>query len=106
MSGQDLTLSGIAQGVAAAVSEAAALHPGFMILNPAGAAPRVRHATLPDARRELRRLAEANPGQDFFILAPVLHARAQPPRATVRLAPAPAPTTQPYPFDDDQELPF
>lgn len=43
----------------------------YMVFNPMGGAARVRHATFDEAKQEAIRLAQANPHQDFYVLATV-----------------------------------
>lgn len=47
----------------------------FMVMSdiPDRAPPRVRHNSLDAAKREARRLADANPGERFFVLASLGH---------------------------------
>lgn len=42
--------------------------PFWLVWNPAGSPPRMKHATLERAESEAGRLARSNPGQEFFVL--------------------------------------
>lgn len=48
--------------------------PYWVVWNPTGGPPRVRHYTHTSALQEAERLAKANPGQEFVVLQ-ALHAR-------------------------------
>lgn len=52
--------------------------PYWMVLNPAGYAPRVRHLTEESARIEAERLARANVGHRFIVLKAVAQCRVRP----------------------------
>lgn len=54
-------------------------HPGFLVWNPDARYPRFDHDTADDARREAERLARENPGQDFYVMAPVMAVSSVPP---------------------------
>lgn len=41
----------------------------YMVWNPNGGAPRVRHSSKTEARNEATRLALANPRQQFYVLS-------------------------------------
>lgn len=43
----------------------------YVVWNPSAENPKKRHETLESAREESRRLAQANPGQEFFVLRAV-----------------------------------
>ena len=43
----------------------------FLVWNPNANFPRYRHYSRDSAIREARRLADANPGEQFFVMAPV-----------------------------------
>lgn len=43
----------------------------YVVWNPAGNAPTVRHPSVEQAREEARRLALANPHAEFFVLRAV-----------------------------------
>ena len=43
----------------------------YLVWNPGGENPKERHETVDDARKEARRLAEANKGLEFFVLRAV-----------------------------------
>jgi hypothetical protein len=45
--------------------------PGFLVWNPSRALPTVQHETLERAEAEAARLRVANPGETFFVMAPV-----------------------------------
>lgn len=47
----------------------------YVVWNPNGGSPRVRHQCEESAKQEALRLAEQNPGQEFIVLASVGTAR-------------------------------
>lgn len=49
--------------------------PGFLVWNPARAHPSVQHGTFAEACAEAQRLRSANPGERFYIMAPVMEKR-------------------------------
>lgn len=46
---------------------------GFLVWNPRHGLPTVSHTTFDAAVKESERLAQANPGETFFVVAPVGH---------------------------------
>lgn len=86
-------------------------HPGFYVWSPINGPAHYQHAKMEDASAEAQRLAAANPGHDFFVMAPVAHARSE--RSPVRFKPVQHGTANPPPssyarasFDLDDEIPF
>lgn len=52
--------------------------PFWLVWSPSGARPPAhRHATEADAEREAERLADQNPGAEFYVVAPIYHVVAQ-----------------------------
>lgn len=69
-------------------------NPGFFVVwNPAGGRPTVRHCTRNAAQIEAVRLAKANPGEKFFVLAAITVAEVPPPVVVREL-------------EHDMEIPF
>ena len=62
--------------------------PFFVIWNPDGGPPTVRHGTFADAQIEAKRLAKANPGHRFYVLAAVSFAQVRDPIEVVSLRPS------------------
>lgn len=57
----------------------------YLVWNPQGGNPWVRHLSLDDAVRESRRLATAAPGTDFYVLHAVSVSRVKDPVETIGL---------------------
>ena len=53
---------------------------GFLVWNPRRGLPTVSHETFEVAVKESERLAQLNPGQTFFVMAPVGHSLVEEPR--------------------------
>lgn len=77
-------------------------HPGFYVWNPASRYPNYTHTSLRSASDEAKRLAAANPGQQFFIMAPVAVAQSEVAPVSFGLVDASAPDAQ----DIDDMIPF
>ena len=59
----------------------------WMVVNPSGSTPRVKHCSRGGADREAMRLAKMNPGQEFFVLKAVVgFAAKQPTVEKIKLA--------------------
>lgn len=57
----------------------------WMVWNPAGRAPTYKHGNRGSAQREAERLAEANPGQSFYVLHAISRSSRPPAVLTVEL---------------------
>ena len=86
-------------------------HSGFLAWNPhpGNRAPSHQHMSLADAQREAEILARTNPGNRFYVMAPVGVAEGvlpKPPEATVTFSTV-APAIKVDPCDlDDADIPF
>lgn len=57
----------------------------WLVWNPAGASPRYRHPGRQSAQAEAERLAEANPGHEFYVLHAVSVSKRPPTVQTIAL---------------------
>lgn len=75
----------------------------YMVWNPDGRAPTYRHPSYKAAMGEARRLARANPSDEFIILAAVATAKVPDP---VEVTPFTGPITVSAEEDGDPDIPF